>query len=504
MDKTQENSVNPVPAIRIRKHNALPLRANGDYILYWMIANRRLRYNFALDRALEHCAALGKPLVIFEALRVGYPWASDRIHRFVLDGMVENARVCQERKIAYFPYVEPTPGAGKGLLAAQAEDACVVITDEFPSFFLPKMVGSAAKKLPILLEAVDSNGLLPMYATEKVAQRAFDFRRYLQEELPKHLDAFPLADPLAKARSDEAPGFSRRKFSRWPMATPAFLSRDSDTLPALPIDHTVKPVALRGGHEAARCHMEEFFEKKLARYAEHRNQPELDVASGFSPYLHFGHLSVHEIFEELVRLEKWDAGKLSVRPNGSREGWWNMSPAAESFLDELITWREVGYNFASHREDYHQFDSLPAWVQKTLGEHAKDQREYLYSLEEFEEAKTHDALWNAAQTQLVREGKIHNYLRMLWGKKILEWTQTPRDAATIMIHLNNRYALDGRDPNSYSGIFWVLGRYDRPWGPERPVYGTIRYMSSENTARKLSVKGYIQKYNATNGAQERL
>ena len=173
-----------------------------------------------------------------------------------------------------------------------------------------------------------------------------------------------------------------------------------------------------------------------------------------------------------------------------------MSAAAEGFLDELITWREVGYNFSVHRKDYDQYESLPEWAQKTLKEHTRDERKYLYSLEQFATAKTHDPLWNAAQTQLVREGKIHNYLRMLWGKKILEWTRTPQEAVQIMIELNNKYGLDGRDPNSYSGIFWVMGRYDRPWGPERPVFGLIRYMSSENTARKIRVKKYIEKYSS--------
>ena len=250
--------------------------------------------------------------------------------------------------------------------------------------------------------------------------------------------------------------------------------------------------------------MELFFEKKFSEYAEHRNEPENDVASGLSPYLHFGHISVHEIFSVLARREKWEPEKLALRGNGSREGWWNMSPAAESFLDELVTWREVGYNFASHRQDYDQYESLPAWAQKTLQDHAKDEREFVYSLEEFANAKTHDALWNAAQTQLVREGKIHNYLRMLWGKKILEWSRSAEEAARIMIELNNKYAVDGRNPNSYSGIFWVLGRYDRPWGPERPVFGTIRYMSSANTARKVSVKNYVRKYSGAALAQAEL
>ena len=485
-----------VPEIRIRPHNDGPLRPAGKYVLYWMIASRRLRYNFALDRALEHCRALRKPLVVFEALRAGYPWVSDRIHRFILDGMADNARTCAARGVPYFPYVEPQPGAGKGLLAALAEHSCVVITDEYPCFFLPKMVASAAKQLPVLLEAVDSNGLLPIYATDAVAQRAFDFRRLLQKELPKHLSDFPALDPLQKRKLLSAPELSRNILSKWPMALPPLLSGELNSLARLPIDHTVKPVSLRGGSKAAWARMEDFLEKRFPLYEEFRNQPERDAASGLSPYLHFGHLSVHEVLARIAKREKWRLEKLSLRANGSRQGWWNMSSTAENFLDQLITWRELGHNFASHRKDYDQYESLPEWVRKTLHKHAKDEREHLYTLEEFEAARTHDALWNAAQTQLLREGRIHNYLRMLWGKKILEWTRSPQDALKIMIQLNNKYALDGRDPNSYSGIFWVLGRYDRPWGPERPVFGTIRYMSSENSARKFSVETYIQKHNS--------
>ncbi len=166
----------------------------------------------------------------------------------------------------------------------------------------------------------------------------------------------------------------------------------------------------------------------------------------------------------------------------------------ESFWDELITWRELGYNMCWRRQDYDQYASLPAWARQTLADHKTDRRDHVYSLEAFESGQTHDALWNAAQHQLLREGRIHNYLRMLWGKKILEWSPTPEDALEVMIELNNKYALDGRDPNSYSGIFWVLGRYDRPWGPERPIFGKVRYMSSENTARKVRVKDYIRQY----------
>ena len=483
-----------VPKIRIRAVHTAAIRPEGDYVVYWMIASRRLHFNFALDRALEHCAEWKKPLVIFEALRIGYRWASDRIHRFVIDGMADNARTCAAAGICYYPYVESSADAGKGLLAALAERACVVVTDEYPCFFLPRMVERAGKRLRVALEAVDSNGLLPMRACPRAMGRAFDFRRFLQKELPKHLAEFPQENALRDAK---LPGMARlpeKVRKKWPAASKALLSGGPAQRKLLLIDHRVPPARLPGGHTSARLCLRDFFTRKFPDYAEKRNKPDLDAASGLSPFLHFGHLSVHEVFAELARREKWRPEKLSLRVTGSREGWWNMSGNAESFLDEIVTWREAGFNFCAHRPDYDRYESLPDWARKTLREHAKDRREYLYTPDEFEQARTHDPLWNAAQRQLVAEGRIHNYLRMLWGKKILQWTKTPQAAAEIMIHLNNKYALDGRDPNSYSGIFWVLGRYDRPWAPVRPVFGSIRYMSSENTARKVSVKGYIRKY----------
>jgi deoxyribodipyrimidine photo-lyase len=174
-----------------------------------------------------------------------------------------------------------------------------------------------------------------------------------------------------------------------------------------------------------------------------------------------------------------------------------MSENAESFLDELVTWRELGFKMAWQCSDYDSYDSLPKWAVQTLEDHSSDPRPHLYNLPEFEEAQTHDELWNAAQRQLVLEGGIQNYLRMLWGKKILEWTRSPKEALDVMIELNNKYAFDGHDPNSYSGVFWVLGRYDRAWGPERPIFGKIRYMASQNTVRKTSVKNYLQRFSSS-------
>jgi deoxyribodipyrimidine photo-lyase len=261
---------------------------------------------------------------------------------------------------------------------------------------------------------------------------AASFRRHLQHELPPHLAISPRRRPVARLGPGTAqiPAAVRR---RWPAAD---LDPAIDRLIAgLPIDHDVAPAPITGGALAAVRAWRRFRRDGLDRYAGERNQPDSGAQSQLSPYLHFGHLSVHQVFAELMEAEGWSPERLAPRPTGSR-----------------------------------------------------------YSAAELEAAATGDPLWNASQTQLVRDGTIHNYLRMLWGKKILEWSPTPRAALDVMLELNNKYAVDGRDPNSYSGIFWVLGRYDRPWGPERPIFGKVRYMSSESAARKLRVEGYMARY----------
>ncbi|MFM2096920.1 MAG: hypothetical protein RIS70_4044 [Planctomycetota bacterium] len=483
-----------VPEIRIRLAGESPANRDGEYVLYWMTAFRRAEWNFSLQRAVEWAKDLGKPLIIFEALRCGYQWASDRFHQFVIQGMADNAKYFARKPVIYYPYLEPTPGEGKGLLAALAKKACVVVGDDFPCFFLPHMVEAARKQIPTRFELVDSNGLYPMRATDTVFGRAFDFRRFLQKNLRPHLDELPEPDPLADSRLAKLPDLPAAIARKWPAADVVAMADDPGRLAEFPIDHQVSVTNQRGGARAAQARLKEFLDQKLSHYRDERNQPKPEVASGLSAYLHFGHISVAQIFAETIIRDGWTPKKISEKVTGSSEGWWGASPNVESFFDELITWREVGYNFCSHRSDFDQYSSLPDWVQKTLGKHASDKRAYMYSLEQFADSQTHDELWNAAQRQLVREGRIHNYLRMLWGKKILEWTSSPQDALRVMIELNNKYALDGRNPNSYSGIFWVLGRYDRPWAPERPIFGSIRYMSSDNTARKIRVKEYVRDY----------
>ncbi len=494
MNPTVRLSSSHVPAVRVHRPVDRPVNARGRFVLYWMQACRRATYNFSLQRAVDWAVELDKPLVIVEDLPCGHRWDSRRRHRFVLDGMAQQADAFRRLGALYYPFVESQPGDIRKFLVSLVETSCIAVTDEYPLRRWTEQTAAVARDLSIPLELVDSNGLLPLRATDKTFTAAHSFRRFLQRALPEHLLDFPRKHPISSGKLQKLKSLPATLTRRWPPASDAMLGGEDDELAALPIDQQFDSVGERGGHAAAAKRLRNFLANRLSDYSERRNDPDADAASGLSPYLHFGHLSVHEVFRELARREAWSPAELAEKPTGSREGWWGMSAAAEAFLDELVTWREIGFNFASRRPDYDQYESLPDWAKDTLAHHARDRRAFVYSLEELKNARTHDPLWNAAQRQLVREGRIHNYLRMLWGKKILEWTENPGEALETMIELNNKYALDGEDPNSYSGIFWVLGRYDRPWGPERKIFGKIRYMSSENTARKLRVANYLKRY----------
>jgi deoxyribodipyrimidine photo-lyase len=343
------------------------------------------------------------------------------------------------------------------------------------------------------MEVVDSNGLLPVGVADRAFTSAYHFRRFLQRSLPDSLgdtsDPNPLSEPLVEGADAVPPEI----LEQWPDASAALLGGPATLLKSSPIDTAVPPVPLQGGSISARQRLNQFLKSGLGRYHEDRNHPDAGATSGLSPYLHFGNISAHEVFSEVAAHEGWTPLRLSDRADGARSGWWGMSSEAEAFLDQLVTWRELGFNLASQREDHASFASLPAWARETLAEHEGDPRPHLYGYDELREAKTHDPLWNAAQRQLLEEGVIHNYLRMLWGKKILEWTPSARIALEIMLDLNDRFALDGRDPNSYSGIFWCLGRYDRGW-PERPVYGKVRSMSSDRTMKKVRLEAYLERF----------
>ncbi len=483
-----------VPDYRLRTLNNLPINENGNFILYWMIANRRVQWNFSLDSAIMWAQQLEKPLIILEALRSGQKWACDRFHNFIIDGMKDNREALEDTGVFYYPYIEPYPDAGKGLLKELSKRACIIVADFFPSFFLPKMIAAASSQVMCRMDQIDSNGLLPLFKTNQVFASAFSFRRHLQNELPKYILEAPSSAPLVYRKLRPLEKIPEDILKQWPPIDAAFLDPSNRDLSRLSIDHKVWVVSKRGGSIAAAKALDTFINERLSGYASGRNHPDIAATSGLSAYLHWGHISAHQIFWNVMNSENWTPDRLSTKTDGKKSGWWGTSENVEAFLDELITWRELGYNMCSLRNDYDTYESLPEWALQTLSKHENDTREYIYEIDVLERAKTHDRIWNAAQNELLITGFIHNYLRMLWGKKILEWTASPRHALKIMIELNNKYALDGRDPNSYSGIFWILGRYDRPWGPERSIFGKIRYMSSKRTLEKLKMERYLKTY----------
>ena len=476
---------------RLRILRDLPPDPAADFVLYWMTSARRSTWNFALDRAVHWCRELRKPLVVLEPLRAGYRYASDRFHSFVLEGMADNGRAFDRPGVRYLPYVERKPDDGKGLLAALSSRAAVVVADDSPAFFLPRMLTAAATQVERRFEAVDGNGLLPIDLAGRAFPTAYLFRRHLQKSLPAELATIPKEKPLDRFPIDESPRIPRAVSSHWRFLTAEELGSPRKLVASLPVDHSVAPSPFPGGSREAGLLLRRFVKERLPRYAEEHSDPDADVASGLSPYLHFGHVSAHEVALAVLRSERWTPDRLGTSTNGAKEGWWGASANAEAFLDQLVTWRELGFGVLRFGDRPERWKSLPDWARATLEKHAKDPRPEILSAARLESADSPDELWNAAQRQLVVEGRIPNYLRMIWGKRLLEWTRHPKEAMELAFHLNDKYATDGRDPNSISGITWCFGRHDRPWAPERPIFGSVRYMSSANTRKKLRMNEWL-------------
>jgi deoxyribodipyrimidine photo-lyase len=489
-----------VPPVRVRARNDVPPRP-GRYVLYWMTAARRPRFNFALERAVEWARQLTLPLLVFEPLRAAYPHASDRLHVFAIEGMQANAAYLEARGVHYQPWVEPRDGEGKGLLAALAAEAAVVIGDETATFFLPRMTEAAGAQLQARFETVDGAGLLPLSLLPGPFARAYDFRRFLQKTLRPHLRAMPRPEPV-----DDGLPRSRGQLiaadvaARWGLGAQRHAIADPGSLAARsPIDHRVGKVADAGGHAEGSRRLAAFVKRRLSRYAEERSHPDDEAASGLSFWLHWGHTSPHEVLAAVADATGWTPDRIGPSNVGKKDGWWNAGESADAFLDELVTWRELGQARCRTTDDFDRYEGLPAWARRTLEAHVADPRAHAYSEAQLEAGETEDAIWNAAMHELRETGRIQNYLRMLWGKRVLTWTAHPRDAFEILLRLNDRWALDGRDPSSCSNVGWVFGAYDRPWAPERPIFGTVRMMSSASTWRKLRMKDYFARWRTPHG-----
>ncbi|MBM9591500.1 deoxyribodipyrimidine photolyase [Leptospira sp. 201903075] len=490
---------------RIRLCNQKPIQTNGKYILYWMQAYRRFDSNHAFAYAVTLAKKQNKELIVYEGLRSDYPWNSERIHRFILEGMYDNQTRADELGINYWSFVESKTNPARGILKEIAKEAVAIVTDDFPCFIIPKQTSKLAEKIDCPLIAVDSNSLLPLSRFERPASAARILRIWIHKEFLKGMPerTKPLwkkEDLLGLHQNTKPPkGFG--------------LPKDLDSfLQNFGFKDLVAPAkGMKGGRIEALKVLKSFISKKLQEYETGRSQPntpEITATSGLSPYLHFGYIGIEEIFQAVLNSGsegKWNPERMSHQKPGDREQFYSNSSSTNHFLDELITWRDIGYLFFWKDKPHHiNLENLPDWVKTNFKKHQFDTREYVYTLEQFESANTHDELWNAAQTELVKTGRMHNYMRMLWGKKVIEWTNTFEEAFSILEHLNNKYAYDGRNPNSYTGILWCFGLFDRPWFPERNVFGNVRFMSSDSTKKKFKMKSYLEYIGELSGTSDSL
>ena len=448
---------------RVVQLNDKAVNQKAAYVLYWMQMYKRTTHNHALTYAIERANELKLPLVVYEGLKYYYPWASDRLHTFILEGVEEKRKAFEKPGIRYVFYLQQDNRSPKQTVARLAKDAALIVTDDYPCFIIPEHNRRIAAKATVPVFVVDSNGIIPMSMFEKEEYGAYTIRPKIKKLLPEYLKPFKetkieIKKPSLKVDCPD---------TKVNDDTIAKLVRECD------IDHSVPASDIyRGGTANGRKRLRKFVRDILPGYETTRNKPELDGSSRLSAYLHFGFLSPLEV-------------ALAVREADAPEA------ANEAFLEELIVRRELSFNLTYHNPNYDSLKALPPWVQQTMREHIDDEREVLYTLEELEKGRTHDELWNAAQREMVVTGEMHNYVRMLWGKNVIAWSRSFEEAFETLVHLNNKYCLDGRDPNSYAGILWCFGKHDRPW-MERPVFGKIRYMTSGSTGKKFDSERYIE------------
>lgn len=437
------------------------LLQNGDEtsgpVVYWMSRDQRVHDNWALLFAQKLALEKQKPLTVLFNLVPNFLEATIRQYGFMLKGLEQTEKELEKYNIS-FTLTLGNPGNEIPSFLKNI-NASVLISDFDPLKIKRMWKRDVAKKIEIPFYEVDAHNIVPcLQVSNKAEFGAYTIRPKIQKLLPEFLEEFP---ELIKMKSNN------------------LLSEKIDwqkTEKSLMINKDVKEIEwIKPGEQNAQQVLKDFLENRFDNYDEERNDPNKNALSNLSPYLHFGHISAQRV-------------ALTV------EQFYGNHPSSKSFLEELIVRRELSDNFCYFNPKYDTFEGFPEWARRTLNEHRKDQREFVYSLKEFEQAKTHDSLWNAAQLEMVKTGKMHGYMRMYWAKKILEWSKSPEEALRIAIYLNDKYELDGRDPNGYVGCAWSIGGvHDRAW-TERPVFGKIRYMNYNGAKRKFDVDTYIKKY----------
>jgi deoxyribodipyrimidine photo-lyase len=430
-------------------------KRSGRFILYWVQASQRTLHNHALYHAVDLANTMNLPVVAYFGLKENYPEANERHFKFMLEGLEEVADSLKEMGIQLIiKKEEPWKGALK-----LSNEALVVICDKGYLRHQIEWRRKIALETQCKVIEVESDVIIPVEtAADKEMYSAGTFRPRVHRLTDRYL-----IPPDHKNPKIDSFDFSFDSLE---------ISEPSKILKRLDLDRSVAGVEhLSGGTSKAIKEFHFFISKKMDRYHLHRNDPSLGIQSNMAPYLHFGQIS-----PITLALEANEVG----------------SPGAESFLEELVVRRELAINFVNYNPLYDEIECLPVWARQTLNEHSNDIREYVYTSKELEEARTHDPYWNAAQNEMLLTGKMHNYMRMYWGKKILEWTEEPREAFKTALYLNNKYSIDGRDPNSYAGVAWCFGKHDRPWA-ERSIFGKVRYMNDKGLKRKFRIDDYVDK-----------
>jgi deoxyribodipyrimidine photo-lyase len=439
----------------LKKGNAKP-----GPIIYWMSRDQRLNDNWALLYAMELAKQKNTFVIIVFCLVENFLNATEIQYQFMLDGLKQLANTARNYNIPFI-LLQGKPEEEIPKYIKQSDASCLVF-DFDPLTIKRDWKNKIAKLIDIPFYEVDAHNIVPVWkASPKEEFAAYTFRPKIQKLLPDYLTEYP------EIKKQEIPEHFGESISTFP-------SLPSGTL------NTIRNIKFAPGEEAAHKCLFDWINKKLPDYAQKRNDPNQNCQSNLSPYLHFGMFSSQRI---ALEVNKFAIGNIDI----------NLTDSVNAFLEELIVRKELSDNYCFYNDKYCQFDGLHNWAKTTLNLHRKDEREYIYSLEEFENAETHDILWNAAQNEMSHTGKMHGYMRMYWAKKILEWTESPEEALEYTIYLNDKYELDGRDPNGYTGIAWSIGGvHDRAWN-ERPVFGKIRYMNYNGCKRKFDINQYISR-----------
>ncbi len=439
---------------RIRKLNTKPI-VNGE-IIYWMSRDQRVEDNWALVYAYKLANENGRKLKVIFTLDFTYPLANYRSFSFMLEGLKQVQVKLYELNI-FFELLIGNP-IEKLKEYLNLNQVAAIILDFDPIKIKQLWKKEIANIADCAFFEVDAHNIVPaFYVTNKQEFSAYTIRPKLHKLLQEFLEEFPKIEYyLQNGNINKIDYFQN---------IDNYLKR---------IDY-INPVTFKPGANEAINVLNYFIENKLMHYSEKRNDPSINYQSNLSPYLHFGHISAQRILLEVL----------------SKDG---IEEHSKEFIEELLVRRELSDNFCLFNPNYDNFDGFPEWAKATLNKHRTDKRDHIYSIEEFETAKTHDVYWNAAQKEMLTTGKMHGYMRMYWCKKILEWTNSPEEAQQIAIYLNDKYSIDGRDPNGYTGIAWSIGGvHDRPW-QERPIFGKIRYMNDKGLVRKFNIHSYAEKW----------